>query len=93
DYSKPSVNNGNILIIEKYIPGEYKFTNIEIYYFEDNIITSFLGKRRRKNEINVELESRENIMKNFKINFKLEDYGVSMEGYYLNEKFKKEFKK
>lgn len=43
--------------------------------------------------INVELESRENVIKNIKVNFSLENYGVSMEGYYLNEKFKKEFKK
>lgn len=93
DYSKPSLKNGNTLIVEKYIPGEESYSDIEIYYSEDSIITSFSGKYKRKNMINVELESRENIIKNLKTNFNLEDYGVSMEGHYLNEKFKKEFKK
>lgn len=93
DYSKPSLNSGNTLIIEKYIPEEESFTDMEVYYCEGSTITSFSGKRKRKNEINVELDSRENIIKNLKVNFNLENYGVSMEGYYLNEKFKKEFKK
>ena len=93
DYSKPSLKNGNTLIVEKYIPGEESYSDIEIYYLEDSIITSFSGKYKRKNMINVEIESRENIIKNLKANFNLEDYGVSMEGHYLNEKFKKEFKK
>ena len=93
DYSKPSLDNGNTLIIEKYIPREETYSDIEIYYSEGRTITSFSGKRKRKNEISVELGSRESIIKNLKVNFNLEDYGVSMEGYYLNEKFKKEFKK
>lgn len=93
DYSKPSLKSGNTLIIEKYIPGEESYSDIEIYYSEDNIVSSFCGNHKRKNKINVELESREKIIENLKINFNLEDYGVSMEGYYFNEKFKKEFKK
>lgn len=93
DYSKPSLKNGNTLIVEKYIPGEESYSDIEIYYSEESTIISFSGKYKRKNIINVELESRENVIKNIKVNFSLENYGVSMEGYYLNEKFKKEFKK
>lgn len=93
DYSKPSLKNGNTLIVEKYIPGEESYSDVEIYYSKDSIITSFSGKYKRKKMINVELESRENVIKNIKVNFILENYGVSMEGYYLNEKFKKEFKK
>lgn len=87
------MKSGNTLIIEKYIPGEESYSDIEIYYSEDNIVSSFCGNHKRKNKINVELESREKIIENLKINFNLEDYGVSMEGYYFNEKFKKEFKK
>lgn len=93
DYSKPSLKSGNTLIVEKYVPREESYSEIEIYYSEGSTVISFSGKRKRKNEIGVDLESRENIMKNIKVNFSLEDYGVSMEGYYLNEKFKKEFKK
>ncbi|MGL5278378.1 MAG: hypothetical protein ACRC8M_04745 [Cetobacterium sp.] len=93
DYSKLSLKNGNTLIVEKYVPGEESYSDIEIYYSEGSTITSFSGKRKRKNEIYVELGSRESVIKNLKVNFSLEDYGVSMEGYYLNEKFKKEFKK
>lgn len=93
DYSKPSLKSGNTLIIEKYIPREELYSDIEIYYSEDNTVVSFSGKRKRKNEISIDLGSRENIIKNLKVNFNLEDYGVSIKGDYLNEKFKKEFKK
>lgn len=93
DYSTPSLNSGNTLIIEKYIPGEDSFTDIEIYFCEGSSITSLIGKRKKKNSISVETDTRETIIRNSKVNFKLEDYGVSMEGYYLNEEFRKNFKK
>lgn len=93
DYTKLSLKKGNTLIIEKYISLEERYTEIEIYHFIDNSIYSFAGKKIRKNEITVFLESRERILKNLNIDFKLEEYGVSMEGFYLNEKIRKDFKK
>ncbi|WP_432204790.1 hypothetical protein ACQ9ZF_08565 [Cetobacterium somerae] len=92
DYSKPSLKNGNTLIIEKYIPS-VNYTEIEIYLFEENYLSSFSGKKIRINEIEINQGSREKILDKLNILFVLEEYGVSMKGYYLNEIFKKEFKK
>ena len=93
DYTKPTLKIGNVLIIEKYVPWEEKYTEIEIYYYKLNSLYSFSGKRKRKNEIAVLVGTREKILKNLDINFYLEDYGVSMKGVYLNEQIRKDFKK
>lgn len=93
DYSISSLESGNTLVVEKYIPLEENYTEIEIYQCRDNSLYSFLGKRKRLNEIGIDNGSRERILKNVRGNFNLEEYGVSLEGYYLDEKLRKEFKK
>jgi hypothetical protein len=92
DYSKPTLKEGNTLVIQKYIPN-LNYTEIEIYLFEENYLSSFSGKKIRINEIEINQGSREKILDKLNILFVLEEYGVSMKGYYLNEIFKKEFKK
>lgn len=93
DYKPESLKSGNTLIIEKYIFSDENYSEIEIYHFIDSSIYSYSGKRKRVGGISVMMESREKILKNLKIKFNLEKYGVSLEGLYLNEKIRKDFKK
>lgn len=93
DFKSESLKSGNTLIIEKYIFLEENYKEIEIYHHIDNSIYSFSGKRKGNGGIGVSMESKEKILKNLKIKFNLEKYGASLEGFYLNEKIQKDFKK
>ncbi|MGL5961075.1 MAG: pilus assembly FimT family protein [Cetobacterium sp.] len=93
DYSKPTLMEGNTLIIEKYSPLNSK-TEIEIYHQAPlgNYIKIFHAQKNTKNII-LDMDLGEVILKNIKMIFFIEDFGIKVEGSYKNESYKYELKK
>ncbi|MGL5051995.1 MAG: prepilin-type N-terminal cleavage/methylation domain-containing protein [Cetobacterium sp.] len=93
DYSKPSLMEGNTLIIEKYSPFN-EDSEIEIYYQVNltNYVEVFYAKKNTK-DIILNIESGEIILKSIKTTFYIEDFGVKVKGNYKNESYKYELKK
>ncbi|MGL5052868.1 MAG: prepilin-type N-terminal cleavage/methylation domain-containing protein [Cetobacterium sp.] len=93
DYSKPSLMQGNTLIIEKYSPFNEE-SEIEIYYQANltNYVKIFYAQKKIKDLI-LNIESGEVILKNINTTFYIEDFGVKVEGNYKNESYKYELKK
>ncbi|MGL5000497.1 MAG: pilus assembly FimT family protein [Cetobacterium sp.] len=93
DYSKPTLLEGNTLIIEKYSPSN-SWTEVEIYQQVSlaNYIKIFYAQKNTKDIIlNVDLG--EVILKDIKMIFFIEDFGIKVEGTYKNESYKYELKK
>lgn len=90
DFSKPTELEGNSLIIEKYLTEEKSVA--EIYYFDENYMTSMKGEIKNK-VIIVEQDSKQKILRKINCKIYLEEYGISIRGRFLNENFKKEIKK
>ncbi|MGL6023970.1 MAG: prepilin-type N-terminal cleavage/methylation domain-containing protein [Cetobacterium sp.] len=93
DYSKPTLLEGNTLIIEKYSPSN-SWTEVEIYQQVPlaNYIKIFYAQKNTKDIIlNVDLG--EVILKDIKMIFFIEDFGIKVEGTYKNESYKYELKK
>ncbi|MGL4652983.1 hypothetical protein [Cetobacterium sp.] len=92
DYSKESLKEGNMLLIEKYIPFQEE-TEVEIYYQTTaNYIVSYNGIKNSDNVVR-KIEEGEVVLKKININFYLEEFGVTLEGFYFKKKYSKELKK
>ncbi|MBC2851093.1 hypothetical protein H5J22_06655 [Cetobacterium sp. 8H] len=94
DYSFESKESGNILIIEKYsLIGLENYREAEIYHFNEGFINSAKGKIFSKDILLVEIDNIENVLNKINCKVFLEEYGISIRGNFLNEKFEKEIKK
>ncbi|MGL5377796.1 MAG: hypothetical protein ACRCZR_03635 [Cetobacterium sp.] len=93
NYSKKSLESGNTLIIEKYSPLKEN-TDIEIYFQSKNkdYVESFYAEKDTK-DIIWNIQKGDIILNNIKIDFSLAEYGVKVEGKYINDNYKYELKK
>lgn len=91
DYSRESLKEGNMLLIEKYIAYQDE-TEIEIYYQTSNLIKSYYGLKNTQNEIR-KIEGGDTILSKVKIRFYLKEYGANVEGFYFSQEYKKELKR
>lgn len=91
DYSKESLKEGNMLVIERYIPFQDE-TEVEIYYqTSSNYIVSHYASKKSDNIIR-ELKGGEVILRRMTIRFYLEEFGVTLEGFYFKKEYRKELK-
>lgn len=91
DYKKNGVQTGNILVIKQYEPNN-SYRAIIFYNLNSSMIINRCDLSDN-DVISVSICGNEKILDNINVLFKEKEYGISMEGKYRYERFKKEFKK
>ncbi len=82
-----NTGKGKVLLLEKIesiVPLKYEYS---IYSIRDRQLISELGYKEGT-KIKIYKRKGETILKNIDLEFNLADYGIKIEGDYLNEKFK-----